>query len=82
MSHWLTGLSPMEASLGHQPPLFPSQEAEISVPSMQQHLIQLWNMAPDQGNSPPDSTTKPEAEPQFFSPDMARGYGPLLEVSQ
>uniref|UniRef100_A0AAQ4R389 Integrase catalytic domain-containing protein n=1 Tax=Gasterosteus aculeatus aculeatus TaxID=481459 RepID=A0AAQ4R389_GASAC len=29
-----TGLSPFEASLGYQPPLFPSQEVEVAVPSV------------------------------------------------
>uniref|UniRef100_A0A3Q2VMJ8 Integrase catalytic domain-containing protein n=1 Tax=Haplochromis burtoni TaxID=8153 RepID=A0A3Q2VMJ8_HAPBU len=33
-----TGLSPFEASLGYQPPLFPEQEAELAVPSVQHHL--------------------------------------------
>uniref|UniRef100_A0A4W6CT62 Integrase catalytic domain-containing protein n=1 Tax=Lates calcarifer TaxID=8187 RepID=A0A4W6CT62_LATCA len=33
-----TGLSPFEASLGYLPPLFPAQEEEIAVPSVQHHL--------------------------------------------
>ncbi|KAJ8361789.1 hypothetical protein AAFF_G00420510, partial [Aldrovandia affinis] len=33
-----TGLSPFEASLGYQPPLFPVQEEELAVPSVQAHL--------------------------------------------
>ncbi|KAF7649216.1 hypothetical protein LDENG_00144960 [Lucifuga dentata] len=33
-----TGLSPFEASLGYLPPLFPSQESELAVPSIQMHL--------------------------------------------
>ncbi|KAI3362926.1 hypothetical protein L3Q82_011602, partial [Scortum barcoo] len=33
-----TGVSPFEASLDYQPPLFPSQEEELSVPSVQHHL--------------------------------------------
>ena len=33
-----TGLTPFEASLGYQPPLFPSQESELAVPSVQLHL--------------------------------------------
>ena len=32
-----TGLSPFEASMGYQPPLFPQQEVEVAVPSVQQH---------------------------------------------
>ena len=33
-----TGISPFEASVGYQPPLFPTQEEEVSVPSVQHHL--------------------------------------------
>uniref|UniRef100_A0AAY5K731 Gypsy retrotransposon integrase-like protein 1 n=1 Tax=Esox lucius TaxID=8010 RepID=A0AAY5K731_ESOLU len=33
-----TGLSPFEASLGYQPPLFPSQEKDLAVPSVQDNL--------------------------------------------
>uniref|UniRef100_A0A8C2WB23 Gypsy retrotransposon integrase-like protein 1 n=1 Tax=Cyclopterus lumpus TaxID=8103 RepID=A0A8C2WB23_CYCLU len=33
-----TGLSPFEASLGYQPPLFPAQQSEVAVPSVQTHL--------------------------------------------
>ena len=38
MSCAATGMSPFECSLGYQPPLFPSQEDDISVPSVQHHL--------------------------------------------
>lgn len=34
-----TGLSPFEASLGYLPPLFPSQESHLAVPSVQRHLL-------------------------------------------
>uniref|UniRef100_A0A3Q3A7R1 Gypsy retrotransposon integrase-like protein 1 n=1 Tax=Kryptolebias marmoratus TaxID=37003 RepID=A0A3Q3A7R1_KRYMA len=33
-----TGLSPFEAALGYNPPLFPSFESDIAVPSVQAHL--------------------------------------------
>ena len=33
-----TGVSPFEGSLGYQPPLFPAEEADIAVPSVQHHL--------------------------------------------
>lgn len=33
-----TGVSPFEASLGYQPPMFPVQEGDIAVPSVQLHL--------------------------------------------
>lgn len=33
-----TGVSPFEASLGYQPPMFPVQEGDIAVPSIQLHL--------------------------------------------
>ena len=33
-----TGMSPFMVSQGYQPPLFPSQESEVAVPSVQAHL--------------------------------------------
>ncbi|XP_054645991.1 uncharacterized protein LOC129188890 [Dunckerocampus dactyliophorus] len=33
-----TGMSPFKVAYGYQPPLFPSQEAEVAVPSVQVHL--------------------------------------------
>uniref|UniRef100_A0A3B3HRL8 Integrase catalytic domain-containing protein n=1 Tax=Oryzias latipes TaxID=8090 RepID=A0A3B3HRL8_ORYLA len=33
-----TGISPFEASLGFSPPLFPSHELDLAVPSVQDHL--------------------------------------------
>uniref|UniRef100_A0A8D0AQG0 Reverse transcriptase n=1 Tax=Sander lucioperca TaxID=283035 RepID=A0A8D0AQG0_SANLU len=36
-----TGLSPFEVSLGYSPPLFPVQESEIAVPSVQHHYRQM-----------------------------------------
>uniref|UniRef100_A0A3B3CQT4 Integrase catalytic domain-containing protein n=1 Tax=Oryzias melastigma TaxID=30732 RepID=A0A3B3CQT4_ORYME len=33
-----TGVSPFMASVGYQPPLFPSQESAVAVPSIQDHL--------------------------------------------
>ena len=38
LSSAATGMSPFECSLGYQPPLFPAQEDEIAVPSVQAHL--------------------------------------------
>uniref|UniRef100_A0A3P9HZ32 Integrase catalytic domain-containing protein n=1 Tax=Oryzias latipes TaxID=8090 RepID=A0A3P9HZ32_ORYLA len=41
-----TGMSPFEASLGYSPPLFPSQELDLAVPSVQLHLQrcqQIWH---------------------------------------
>uniref|UniRef100_A0A3P9M8J2 Integrase catalytic domain-containing protein n=1 Tax=Oryzias latipes TaxID=8090 RepID=A0A3P9M8J2_ORYLA len=43
-----TGLSPFECSLGFQPPLFPAQEEEVAVPSVQAHIRRcrrVWRMA-------------------------------------
>uniref|UniRef100_A0A8C7YF90 Gypsy retrotransposon integrase-like protein 1 n=1 Tax=Oryzias sinensis TaxID=183150 RepID=A0A8C7YF90_9TELE len=43
-----TGLSPFECSLGFQPPLFPAQEEEVSVPSVQLHIRRcrrVWSLA-------------------------------------
>ena len=43
-----TGMSPFLCSLGYQPPLFPSQEAEIAVPSVRSHILRCqrtWNKA-------------------------------------
>ncbi len=40
-----TGMSPFESSLGYQPPLFPAQEEEVSMPSVQAHLrrcCRIW----------------------------------------
>uniref|UniRef100_A0A3P9HTE3 Integrase catalytic domain-containing protein n=1 Tax=Oryzias latipes TaxID=8090 RepID=A0A3P9HTE3_ORYLA len=43
-----TGMSPFECSLGYQPPLFPEQETEVAVPSIQ-HLYRrcrrVWREA-------------------------------------
>lgn len=38
LSSSATGVSPFEVSLGYQPPLFPAQEEELTVPSVQHHL--------------------------------------------
>uniref|UniRef100_A0A3P9L311 Gypsy retrotransposon integrase-like protein 1 n=1 Tax=Oryzias latipes TaxID=8090 RepID=A0A3P9L311_ORYLA len=43
-----TGMSPFEASLGFSPPLFPSQELDLAVPSVQLHLQRcqdIWRQA-------------------------------------
>ncbi|XP_078812643.1 uncharacterized protein lrrc75a isoform X3 [Oryzias latipes] len=43
-----TGLSPFEISLGYSPPLFPSQELDLAVPSVQHHLQRIqriWRQA-------------------------------------
>uniref|UniRef100_A0A3P9ICQ0 Gypsy retrotransposon integrase-like protein 1 n=1 Tax=Oryzias latipes TaxID=8090 RepID=A0A3P9ICQ0_ORYLA len=43
-----TGMSPFEASLGYSPPLFPSQELDLAVPSVQLHLQrcqEVWRQA-------------------------------------
>ena len=43
-----TGLSPYQCSLGYQPPLFPSQETEVEVPSVRAQLRRcrrVWKMA-------------------------------------
>ena len=45
LSSSATGLSPFECYLGYQPPLFPAQEEELAVPSVQAHLRRcqtLW----------------------------------------
>ena len=42
-----TGMSPFECSLGYQPPLFPAQEDDISVPSVQHHLRRCRKMWKD-----------------------------------
>ncbi|KAK7918601.1 hypothetical protein WMY93_009885 [Mugilogobius chulae] len=39
-----TGMSPFEASIGYQPPLFPEQEQELAVPSVQHHLQRCRNV--------------------------------------
>uniref|UniRef100_A0A3P9HSL7 Gypsy retrotransposon integrase-like protein 1 n=1 Tax=Oryzias latipes TaxID=8090 RepID=A0A3P9HSL7_ORYLA len=43
-----TGMSPFEASLGYSPPLFPSQELDLAVPSVQHNLRRvqrIWTQA-------------------------------------
>ncbi|XP_023805590.1 uncharacterized protein LOC111946461 [Oryzias latipes] len=43
-----TGMSPFEVSLGYSPPLFPSQELDLAVPSIQHHLQRVqrvWQQA-------------------------------------
>ena len=37
-----TGMTPFEASIGYLPPLFPSQEQEIAMPSVQLNLRRMW----------------------------------------
>ena len=39
-----TGLSPFQCSLGYQPPLFPSQEMEVAVPSVRALLRRCWRV--------------------------------------
>uniref|UniRef100_A0A3P9LR62 Integrase catalytic domain-containing protein n=2 Tax=Oryzias latipes TaxID=8090 RepID=A0A3P9LR62_ORYLA len=36
-----TGMSPFEASLGYSPPLFPSDDIDLAVPSVQHHLQRI-----------------------------------------
>ena len=36
-----TGMSPFHVSMGFQPPLFPVQETEVAVPSVQEHLRRI-----------------------------------------
>lgn len=43
-----SGMSPFECALGYQPPLFPAQEVEVAVPSVQEHLCRChrtWRKA-------------------------------------
>ena len=43
-----TGLSPFQCALGYQPPLFPSQETEVAVPSVRAQLRRcrrVWKIA-------------------------------------
>ncbi|XP_028428663.1 uncharacterized protein LOC114552216 [Perca flavescens] len=43
-----SGLSPFLCALGYQPPLFPSQERELAVPSVQSHMrrcFKVWRKA-------------------------------------
>ena len=43
-----TGLSPFEASVGYQPPVFPQQEVEVAVPSVHHHYRRcrrIWRAA-------------------------------------
>ena len=43
-----TGMSPFESSLGYQPPMFPQQEVEVSVPSTRAHIRRcrgVWRVA-------------------------------------
>lgn len=42
-----TGLSPFEVTLGYQPPLFPAQEKELAVPSVQENLRRCQNVWSD-----------------------------------
>lgn len=47
LSPLLLGLSPFEASIGYQPPLFPELETDLDVPSVQHHLQRCqraWRM--------------------------------------
>ena len=42
-----TGMSPFMATNGFQPPLFPSQETDVAVPSIQEHLRRIRRLWPD-----------------------------------
>lgn len=38
LTSFATGLSPFEVSLGYQPPIFPENDFELTIPSVQHHL--------------------------------------------
>lgn len=42
-----TGISPFDASLGYQPPLFPIQEVTLAVPAVQDHIQRCRKVWPD-----------------------------------
>lgn len=42
-----TGVSPFEASIRYQPPLFPEQDAELAMPSVLQHCRRAWTRTRD-----------------------------------
>ncbi|KAL7843213.1 hypothetical protein AOLI_G00247250 [Acnodon oligacanthus] len=68
-----TGCSPFEVSLGYQPPLFPEEEVDLAVPSVQAH-IRRWRRARD-------ALQKAQSSAKRYA-DRRRRPGPRYQVGQ
>ena len=74
-----TGLSPFQCSLSYQPPLFPSQETEVEVPSVRAQLRRcrrIWKMARDSMISNSDRDQRAVNQQRVPAP----GYQPGQKV--
>ena len=80
-----TGMSPFMVSNGFQPPLFPSQETEVTVPSVQAHLRRARRVGREAraaltGLLPITRGWQIATEPTLRTTRLAKGSGYLLET--
>uniref|UniRef100_A0A3B3HJF8 Gypsy retrotransposon integrase-like protein 1 n=1 Tax=Oryzias latipes TaxID=8090 RepID=A0A3B3HJF8_ORYLA len=71
-----TGVSPFEASLGYLPPLFPSHELDLTVPSVQDHLQRcqlIWRQTQEALRRSKEDNCRTANRHRVASPDYQPG---------
>uniref|UniRef100_A0A3P9IU91 Gypsy retrotransposon integrase-like protein 1 n=1 Tax=Oryzias latipes TaxID=8090 RepID=A0A3P9IU91_ORYLA len=71
-----TGVSPFEASLGYLPPLFPSHELDLTVPSVQDHLQRcqlIWHQTQEALRRSKEDNCRTANRHRVASPDYQPG---------